>query len=64
MKRFWMICRAPVHPGSVTNPQTRYGSEAEAIIAAQGMADKTGHPFVILTTAQTIHPKSDQKSLL
>lgn len=62
--RFWMICRAPRHPHSKTEPTRRYDSEAEARSDAQTMADQHNVAFVVLTATDTIHPKGNQKRLL
>lgn len=62
--RFWMICRAPRHPHSKTEPTRRYGTEAEARADAQTMANQHNTPFVVLTATETIHPKGDQARLL
>ena len=61
---FWMICRAPRHEHSKTEPRQRYTSEADARTAAQAMADQHDAPFVVLIATTTIHPRSQQKSLL
>ena len=61
---FWMICRAPVHEHSKTEPRQRYGSEAEAVTTAQTMADQHNAAFVVLAATRTIHPRSQQDRLL
>ena len=60
---FWMICRAPRHEHSKTEPRQRYDTEGEAIDAAQAMADQTNADFVVLTATKTIRPKGAQRSL-
>lgn len=60
---FWMICRAPRHEHSKTEPRQRYATEGEAIDAAQAMADQTNADFVVLTATKTIRPKGAQRSL-
>lgn len=61
---FWMICRAPRHEHSKTEPRQRFASEDEAMQAAQAMADQQGADFVVLAATRTIRPRSDQESLL
>jgi DhnA family fructose-bisphosphate aldolase class Ia len=61
---FWMIARAPTHPGSKTEPKQRYAFEAEAIIAARRMAAETGAPFVVLAVTHTIKPGDTGQSSL
>lgn len=63
-RTFWMICRAPLHEHSKTEPRQRFASEDEALKAAQAMADQQGAAFVVLAATRTVHPRSDQKSLL
>lgn len=60
---FWMICRAPRHEHSKTEPRQRYTTEGEAIEAAQTMADQHDADFVVLTATKTIRPKGAQKGL-
>lgn len=60
---FWMICRAPRHQHSKTEPTRRYDTEAEARKDAQAMADQHGVDFVILSATHTIHPKGAQRTL-
>ena len=55
--RFWMICRAPSHRRSRTEPKARFPTRAAAIEKAQSMAAETGAPFVVLEATDTIHPK-------
>jgi hypothetical protein len=65
MKPFWMIARAPTHPGSKTEPKTRFDSEEAAIRSARGLARETGAAFVVLAVTRTIHPGDrDQPALL
>lgn len=64
MKRFWMICRTPTHAGSKTEPKARYTDKAEAQRAAQDLANQNGAAFTLLEAVETIHPASDQQSLL
>jgi hypothetical protein len=59
---FWMVCRMPAHPGSVTEPRTRYPHADAARQAARDLADRNGHPFVILETVEIVHPR-DQRTI-
>lgn len=61
---FWMICRAPRHEHSKTEPTRRYASETQARTDAQALADQHGAPFVVLAVAATVHPRSAQDRLL
>lgn len=61
--RFWMICRAPRHEHSKTEPRQRYASEADATAAAQTMADQHDADFVVLESVKTIRPKGAQRTL-
>ena len=54
--RFWMICRKPSKPHHKTEPRQRYSTLADAQHAAEGMAAKTGEPFLILETVAIVRP--------
>lgn len=56
---FWMVCRAPTGPQSVTEPRKRYPTLDAARSAAQQLANQTGAEFVVLEAVQTIHPGDD-----
>lgn len=56
---FFMVCRAPRHAGSVTNPQQRYATRAEAETAARNLARQTNETFVILETMAWVTPAPD-----
>lgn len=63
MAPFWMVCRAPMHPGAITAPKARFATEAEAKTCAQTLATQQGHPFVVLASANILHPAQVGKSL-
>jgi hypothetical protein len=56
---FFMICRAPRHDRSTTNPQQRYRTRAEAETAARTLARQTGESFVILQSVAVVTPAPD-----
>ena len=62
--RFWMIARKPTRAATRTEPRQRYSHRADAVQAAQKLADQTGAPFILLEAVETIHPKQDEGSLL
>lgn len=61
--RFWMVCRKPAGPGARTEPRQRYSHRADAVEAAQRLADDTGAPHIILEAVEAIRPRDDQKGL-
>jgi hypothetical protein len=61
---FWMIARAPTHPGSKTEPKQRFTTEADAIRAARDMAREHATPFVVLAVTHTIRPGDTGQSSL
>jgi hypothetical protein len=65
LTRFWMVCRAPTHPGSQTRPVERYPSLADARAAARRLALTGGAAFVILETVEIVGiPDDDAPPLL
>lgn len=54
--RFWMICRKPSKPHHKTEPRQRYSTRGDAQHTAEGMAAKTGEPFLILETVAIVRP--------
>ena len=61
---FWMIARAPTHPGSKTEPKQRFATEADAIRAARDMATEHRAAFVVMAVTHTIHPGNAGQSTL
>ena len=60
---FWMIARRPTGPGSVTAPTQRYGTRDDAIRAAQALADRTGHDFILLEATEIFRPGTANPTL-
>jgi hypothetical protein len=54
---FFMVCRTPRHPASQTKPEKRYATLAEAVTAAQALADQEGVPFTILQAVRCVQPR-------
>lgn len=54
---FWMVCAAPSHPGSKTEPKLRYPHRDAALQAARDLAYQNDRPFVVLEAVEVIHPK-------
>lgn len=53
---FYMIARAPTHPGSKTEPKARYTHFDTALEEARKIARQTGHAFVVLGVLATVQP--------
>lgn len=56
-RRFWMVCGLPTHPGSKTEPRTRYPHIDEARRHARDLAYQNDRPFVILEAVEVVNPK-------
>lgn len=56
---FWMVCRAPTHAGSKTEPRYRYPSRDEAMAAAADLARANDAAFVVLEAVATVGPRDD-----
>lgn len=56
---FWMVCRAPTHAGSKTEPRWRYPSREEAMAAAADLARTNDAAFVVLEAVATVSPRLD-----
>ena len=59
MDRFWMICRAPAHRNSRTEPKARFPTLDAARDEARRLAYQTGHPFVVLAVVEEVRPKDN-----
>jgi len=62
--RFWMICRKPTGPQSKTEPRARYETRADAVEAAQKVADQTGKRMLILEPVGEIAPRDKKQGNL
>lgn len=62
--RFWMVCRKPTGPHSKTEPRQRYGSLADALAAAQKLADENDAQFHVLETVATARPGGARQDAL
>jgi hypothetical protein len=57
--QFFMVCRAPSHAGSVTNPQHRFPTRADAETVARRLARENNANFVILQSVAVVTPAPD-----
>lgn len=53
---FWMVCRKPGSPNSVTQPKVRYSHHDTAWDAAAKLARETGHDFALLQVVEIVTP--------
>ena len=63
-RRFYMVCRAPKHPGSKTEPRTRYKDHAEAEGVARSLAKTEGAAFIVLEAVAVYGPEDATQQTL